>query len=202
MKISPRLRGSSTVERLAVNQWVRGSNPLPGALGKIYSWARSSAAEQLAHNQLVDGSSPSGPIFTLKLVMRSYKLRFNFLSSKLITVISFIIIIYAAFGLARLIWKNYQVNQKIESLKKEITQLEEENFELRNEINYYKTNSYKERLAREKLNLQKPGEIVIVITQPEEDKFSSVQNKGIKNKEKKLSVPNWRKWWNYFFGDK
>jgi len=134
--------------------------------------------------------------------MRGYKLRFNFLSSRLITVISFIIIIYGAFGLARLIWKNYQVNQKIESLKKEITQLEEENFELRNEINYYKTNSYKERLAREKLNLQKPGEIVIVITQPEEDKFSSVQKKEIKNKEKKLSGPNWQKWWNYFFGDK
>lgn len=134
--------------------------------------------------------------------MNRKKIKFSFFSSKIITIIVIIIIIYASFGLVRITWQNYQVNQKISDLDNEIKKLDEENFELQSKIAYYKTNAFKERQAREKLNLQRPGEIVIVVSgsqEPVEDNTEKIE----KNKKNETNYKkNYEKWWDYFFGKK
>jgi cell division protein FtsB len=130
--------------------------------------------------------------------MNRKRIKLNFFSSRVITIIGILIIIYAAYGLAKITWQNYQVNQRISSLEENLKKIDEDNFELSNKIAYYKTNAYKERQAREKLNLQKPGEVVIVIPntpQPEDKKGQSQKE----TKPQKSKPENWR---DYFFSNK
>lgn len=131
--------------------------------------------------------------------MNLKRFKFDFLSSRVITVIVFIIIIYAAFGLAKVTWQNYKVNQQIISLKDSIKKSDEENFNLKSKIEYYKTDSFRERQAREKLNLQKPGEIVIVIpNSPQAEEVKKAEENKVY--EKPTLRSNFQKWQDYFFG--
>jgi cell division protein FtsL len=129
--------------------------------------------------------------------MNLKQIKSKFFSSKLITIVIFLIIVYASFGLAKITYQNYKVNQKIVDLEKNIEKIDEDNFELQNKIAYYKTNAYKERQAREELNMQKPGEIVAVIpvgAQPEKENREQKQ-------DKKEEPSNYQAWWNYFFSN-
>lgn len=100
---------------------------------------------------------------------------------------------YLFFAVGRVIYQSYQVNGEIENLKKEIENLREQNNQYREKILYYQSPSYRERIARERMGLQKPGEEVIVILPEEKPK---------EDEEKKMTdnLPNYIKWWNYFFG--
>lgn len=59
--------------------------------------------------------------------------------------------------------KNYELQSRADKLNAQIAQLENDNQQLGYKILYYKTDSYKEKLAREKLGLQLPGESVVII---------------------------------------
>ena len=71
-------------------------------------------------------------------------------------------------------------------------------------ITYYKTDSYRERLAREKLNVAAPGESVIIIKDDKRNtnKYDESVNKvALKTDEEALSEkPNYQQWWIFLFG--
>ena len=62
-----------------------------------------------------------------------------------------------------------QLYSKIESLKRETRVLEERNKELSSQISESSAESFVEKEARERLNLKKPGENVVVILPPKEN---------------------------------
>lgn len=66
--------------------------------------------------------------------------------------------------------KKQQLNTRIELLKTQIASLQQENKELDTSVANAGDNAYIEKVAREQLNLQKPGETVVsfVKTQQEE----------------------------------
>lgn len=72
---------------------------------------------------------------------------------------------------------------RIESLKKEIAELEKENEEIQAGLSQKGEEGYLEKEARERLNLKKPGEEVVVVVPPKE---------GEETKEPKNF---WQKWW-------
>lgn len=102
------------------------------------------------------------------------------------------IVLYMVFSAGRLIYKNYQLNKEEDNLRTEVVALENEVQSLKNQIVYYQSDSYKEKMLRSKLNLQKEGEKVVVITAPPD-----VQQVA-EEKEEALSNP--QKWLRYFFG--
>jgi cell division protein FtsB len=101
---------------------------------------------------------------------------------------------YVLFSVGRVLFQSYQINSEIESLQNEISQLKKSNQEYREKILYYQSPSYREKIARERFGMQKPGEEVMVIL-PEEKPKTTEQ-------EQKDNLPNYRKWWNYFFTNK
>lgn len=116
---------------------------------------------------------------------------------KILSVIFFAIVILIGTELAQTIGREYQINKEIDSLKAEITGYNKENNDLEKMIEYYNTLSYKEKEARLKLNLQKPGEKTILVDTPDEE----TANMEIKNETGSLitNETNIKKWWNYFF---
>lgn len=72
-----------------------------------------------------------------------------------------------------------------------LQELQEKNQELQKKLQLVQSPEFIEQEAREKLNLAKPGETVILIEQtPKETKDGQLPH---------LQVSNWKKWWNIFF---
>ena len=121
-------------------------------------------------------------------------------SGKLLPAALFIIVIIVGAELAQAIRREYKINQEINALKEEITSYSKENNDLEKMMEYYNTLSYKEKEARLKLNLQKPGEKTILVDSPDEETPDMEIKKEIKSSL--VGETNIKKWWNYFFEKK
>jgi len=91
-------------------------------------------------------------------------------------------LILAAIGF--LVFSNLQINKRrteltlrLESLKKEIEILVEKNQELTAKISQVQEESYLEKEARERLNLKKPGEEMVVVLSPEKSEENETEEK-------------------------
>ncbi len=105
-------------------------------------------------------------------------------------------LIYIFFLSGKTVYQNIKFNGVEKNLQKEVEVLEAENLNLKNKILYYKTDSYKERVMREKLGYQKPGEKVLAITAPKEGEQRS------QTVVQKQRTSNFQKWMNFLFPKK
>lgn len=122
------------------------------------------------------------------------------LRSKVFLVFAIIILIALGLFLGRVIHKKYEVSQEIRSIQDRKEELVQENERLQDLLEYLKTDTYKDRVAREDLGLQREGETVVVISEGEDVVIPEEQLLEDKPAEEDLVyVPTYRKWWNYFF---
>ena len=100
--------------------------------------------------------------------------------------------------------RRQEIKKQIDFLQEEADRIKNENSELSNQIKYFKTDEYKEQVAKEKLNLKKKGEKVVKIQLEKtssEKQLNPENHSNNKNQstENKLNQENYKKWWNYFF---
>lgn len=125
--------------------------------------------------------------------------------SKPVTALFTILIVaYLVFILGQSLYKNYQTNQDIKDLEKEVQLLKEKNSRLKNLVLYYQTDSYKEKAARQKLLVKKPGEKVIAVPEAVEESTTDDKKEKVKNLEtdpskEKPNKPNYQLWLDYIF---
>ena len=125
--------------------------------------------------------------------LRNLKTKLLGSQPKVLMLIAFGILVYMTLAVGRTIYNNVALNKKIAALKIEVAKIEEENSKLQALTLYYQTDSYKEREARLKFGLVKPGESVVnVPTTPK------VEEKAVE--EPTPEAPNPKKWWGEFFG--
>lgn len=111
---------------------------------------------------------------------------------------SLVIFGYLFLGSIKLVFENYRVNQETSRLSADVASLEQRNSDLRNLLAYYRTDSYKEKEARARLNFQKPGERVVAVPLAAGDDGTSIAQPGIETKDP-TPPSNPRQWWEYFF---
>lgn len=133
------------------------------------------------------GAKPSGK--------RSFKL--IILNSPLWLIVGFVIFIFAFSAFLRITWQKMEIQGQIDKLKKEAERLETDNKDLTGYLDYFASESFKEREMRLKLNLQKPDERVIIISREEDKTKNETPSAPVDDKSRMLS--NIREWWNYFF---
>ena len=102
------------------------------------------------------------------------------------------IVLMAVFGLELQQWQQRRkIDSEISHLQEEQAELEQRNKALQESLEYFSSDSYQEKLAREQLGLKKEGEVVVnfpaggIIPQdhePEPDHRNNLQ-----------------KWWEYIF---
>lgn len=85
------------------------------------------------------------------------------------------------------LWLRHDIVREREEVKNSLTQ---ENAELQKELALVQGQEYIEEVARDKLNLQKEGEVVVVL--PETLASPEPQTEI-------TTDPNWKKWWKLFF---
>lgn len=111
--------------------------------------------------------------------------------------IGLILVIYFFIALLNESSKNYKLSQQADQLESQIAQLQSEVEDLGYKISYYKTDLYKEKVAREKLGLQQPGESVVIVPGSKEDTKSVMQASKPANQPPKT---NFQQWADFLFG--
>jgi cell division protein FtsB len=126
-----------------------------------------------------------------------------FKTGKVVFWAGLIIIIFMFVKLASETSKNYQLRSKSDELQGRITNLEGQIDDLNNRITYYKTDAFREVLARQKLNVAANGESVIII-KDEKNKPKEAQADQVvvsANVQDNSKLPNYQQWWNFLFGN-
>ena len=110
-----------------------------------------------------------------------------------------VIIILASFGifygLGRQIYDTLQSGKRLDDEASTVTSLQEKNSELKKRLSETQTTEFIERQARDKLNLARPNETIVIIPEAELQKVL-----GAEKKEDQGSIlPNWLGWLKVFF---
>lgn len=110
------------------------------------------------------------------------------------SLVIFLFVLYLFFIVGRSIWINYQSNKDLDVQNVQVLKLEDELKFMQYQINYYKTSSFKEKEAREKLGYQTPGEKVVALPVDKlEDKVTDPQLGEVE-----IKTANYINWWRYF----
>ena len=110
------------------------------------------------------------------------------------------VLVMIGISLGKETYRKRQIQREIENLQAEISKVNQENSDLANLISYLSSQEFQEKEAREKLNLQKEDEKMIVLRKemgPQNGEKSGDVRNNSQTQESK--VPNWRKWLEFFF---
>jgi len=103
-----------------------------------------------------------------------------------------------SYSAVREAYRNRKIEADISKLNQEKEKIQKENEALSKSIAFFETSQYQEKVAKQKLNLQKADEnVVIVKPAPEQEKTEATPES--KEEIKTPEVPNYKKWLNLFF---
>jgi cell division protein FtsB len=111
------------------------------------------------------------------------------------------IIGYFAVAFTNKAMDNYQVKKRAESLRQEVAALQQENKQLSDSLQYYASDQFIEKEAREKLNMARPGEHTLVVVGP----TPTPQAGASTTVASAVEAPpryNWQRWWHLFARDR
>lgn len=96
-------------------------------------------------------------------------------------------------SLAKDIVRLWRAGDRIRPVEEKAQQLAEEQQKLLEKKTYVQSEEFVEEEARNKLNMVKPGETVVILPP------NLAQVLGRQQKPAAPEIPNWRQWWNLFF---
>lgn len=120
----------------------------------------------------------------------------NALQPKIIFGVTAVVALFIVTSLAQEMNRRIAVQREVLRLEHEADNMHKSLIELENLNQYFRTDDYQDRVAREKLNYNAPGEKVVVITEST-DKGSAL--KSAENESELISIPE--RWWRLFFVD-
>ena len=101
--------------------------------------------------------------------------------------------LFIIYGSSRNIIELWQQKQRVWKIQKEVKDLEIKETELKKKLEYYNSDEYVEKIAREKLLLQKAGETVILLPQGENQDQSSNMKSQVEEENKPTEPSIWQK---------
>ena len=110
--------------------------------------------------------------------------------SNIFSVFLIIILTISFVKVGKEIMLRYEIKKEINTLRGQLGELEDKTAKVDKLISYLKTDEYIEKQARIELNLSKPGERQVNLSN-----IGKVDNKNLANNQE----PNIEKWFNYFF---
>ena len=118
---------------------------------------------------------------------------------RLVLIVGFFLVAYMLYNLTVSIYENYRIEQHIAQFETRNAELLEENQTKLADFQYYTSQEYVEKIAKQNLGLINPGEKVIII--PDEDLIilTEAEDSAALNEEIRASWSTPKKWWKFFF---
>lgn len=108
-----------------------------------------------------------------------------------------LMLIWMGIVLARTMYKKSQLDNEISNLKGEIQKMDSRGQELAQLMEYFNSKSYLEKEAKEKLNLKKEGETVVMV--PEAAIAGDLAGASVPSKASESKHNHFVEWWEFFF---
>ena len=109
--------------------------------------------------------------------------------------------VWLSLVLVRAFYKKRQLDQEIGALKSEVEKMDKKGQELNQFLGYFSSQDYLEKEAKDKLNLKKEGESVVMVQEPAAE--AAKENNNSAPAGAAISAPveenNLVKWWKFFF---
>lgn len=99
--------------------------------------------------------------------------------------------------------QGYEMRQEARALEARIDELKREYRRLNEELEYYRSDVYIEKVAREELGLVRPGDVAVVVISPEGRRSSSSllpTPTPAPTAVPERDVPTWQRWLSLFVG--
>ena len=99
------------------------------------------------------------------------------------------------------VWEAYhgrKIETEVEKLKQEALRIQKENDSIEQRIGYYSTPQFVERVSKDKMNMQKSDENVVIVNQERAQQQQIAENQNEETSVQQ-NIPNYMKWWNFFF---
>lgn len=120
-------------------------------------------------------------------------------TTKMILIVEFILLTYMLYVLSTSLYKSYQVDRFIKQAELENKKLEESNVALAEDYEYYHSDAYKEKIAKQNFGLIRPGEEIIILA-PEGKGYLTGEERIISaHRAYYASLSNPKKWFLFFF---
>jgi cell division protein FtsB len=91
----------------------------------------------------------------------------------------------------------YQMARQVDAARREVAELRQQNVELQARIARYRSDAYVERVAREELNLVRPGDVPVIVIAPTPEPTPVVAPRPTPTPV--VSVP--RQWLRHFYDE-
>lgn len=118
-----------------------------------------------------------------------------------IIVGGFLLFLYVFFALATSVYRDYKLDTDIQQFERSIEELARLAGQKPKDVAYFQSLQYKDRYAKENLNLLNAGERAIII--PREEQNVKQEEITLKKPyfEQVLQMSSRHQWWEYFFGN-
>lgn len=118
---------------------------------------------------------------------------------RLVLIIGFFVVAYMLYNLTVSIYDKWVIDQQITAFQEKNTTMQEENKQKLEDFQYYTSEQYVEKIAKQNLGLINPGEKIIII--PDEDLvvLTEADDAAAINEEIRNSWSNPKRWWKFFF---
>jgi cell division protein FtsB len=95
-------------------------------------------------------------------------------------------------------YRNRKIEKEVETLKQEAQKIQGENDTIQKKIDYYNTPQFVEKVSKDKMNLQKPDENVVIVSQGASLQTQNETQNEVTTEDNQ-QISNYMKWWNFFF---
>lgn len=118
---------------------------------------------------------------------------------RLIIIASFIIVAYMLYALTVSIYRDYEIDRHIKDFEAEQDKLIAENQQKLEDYQYYTSQTYIEKIAKQNLGLINPGEKVIILPAEDDTSISKTEENEAEFELRLRKMNNPEKWWTFFF---
>lgn len=119
--------------------------------------------------------------------------------AKLIIVVELILVIYLLNTLIVSVYRGYQIDKVIDLFETENRRIEEDNRKKTEDFEYFTSQNYIDKIAKQNLGLINPGEQVIVLSSQNLPKPGQILSSDESTDNILVDLENKDKWWYFFF---
>ena len=113
----------------------------------------------------------------------------GFMLRRLLSIGLILVGLSILFNLGKQTFTLWRADSRIKEARDRVLVLRTENEKLTKDLEYYRTDDFIEREARNKLNFVRPGEVIVLLPSPTPTPTHASLP----------SIPNWQKWSSLFF---
>lgn len=94
--------------------------------------------------------------------------------------------------------EGYQLRQQARALQQHIDQLQTDNRQLSQKLDYYRSDQYIEKIAREQLGLVRPGDVPVIVVPPDGTPEPDIVTPTVTPTSTAPPSPIWQRWLSIF----